>query len=41
MLIKVNFRNFEINLTFLIKPFFVHDKKVKAKFQNIEDEQSF
>ena len=23
--------NFEINLTFLIKPFFLHDKKVKTK----------
>ena len=27
----LNFRNFEVDLIFLIKPFFLHDQKVKTK----------
>ena len=33
--------NFEINLIFLIKPFFLHDQTVKTKFKYLENEKSF
>ena len=33
--------NFEINLTSLIKQFFLHDQKVKTKFKYLENEKSF
>ena len=32
--------NFEINLTFLIKPFFLHDQKVMIKLKYFEKEKS-
>ena len=31
--------NFEINLIFLAKPFFLHDQIVKTKIKYLEDEQ--
>ena len=33
--------NFEINLIFLIKPFFLHAKKSRQKFNYLENEKSF
>ena len=33
--------NFEINLVFLIKPFFYMTKKLKQKFKYLENEKSF
>ena len=33
--------NFEDNLIFLIKPFFIHRQKVEAKTQYLENEKSF
>ena len=32
--------NFEIEVIFLIKPFFLHDQKVKPKFKYLENERS-
>ena len=29
--------NFEINLVFLIKPFFLNDQKLKTKFQRFRE----
>ena len=36
-----DFINFEINLIFLIKPFFCMSKKSKQKFKYFENEKSF
>ena len=33
--------NFEINLIFLIKPFFLHSQKVKTKNKYLENQKSF
>ena len=33
--------NFEVNLIFLIKPFFVHDQKVMTKLKYLENEKTF
>ena len=33
--------NFEINLIFLIEPFFKMTKKLRQKFKYLEDEKSF
>ena len=33
--------NFEVNLIFLIKPFFLHDKKSGQKLKYLENEKSF
>ena len=33
--------NFEINLIFLIKPFFLRDQTVKTKIEYLENEKSF
>ena len=33
--------NFEVNLIFLIKPFFLHDQKAVAKTSIFENENSF
>ena len=33
--------NFEINLIFLIKPFFPHDQKSRQKIKYLENERSF
>ena len=34
-------KNFEINLNFLIKPFFCLTKRSRQKFKYLEDEKSF
>ena len=36
-----DFINFEINLIFLIMPFFYMTKKSRQKFEYLENEQSF
>ena len=33
--------NFEVNVIFLIKPFFLHVQKVKTIFKYLENEKSF
>ena len=33
--------NFEINLFFLMKPFFYINKKSKQKFKNLDNEKTF
>ena len=33
--------NFEVNLIFLIKQFFVHDQKVMTKLKYLENEKTF
>ena len=33
--------DFEINLIFLIDPFFLHDQKSKQKLKYLENEKSF
>ena len=33
--------NFEVNVIFLIKPFFLHDQKVVTKYKYLESENRF
>ena len=36
-----NFKNFEINIIFLIKPFFYMTQKSRQEFQYLENRKSF
>ena len=41
MFLNYDVINFEVNLIFLIKLFFLHDQKVVTKLQYLENKKSF